>query len=59
MTYVSMKCLCFKNITKWKIHFGNGHRLPFVIGKAPVAGQVLQMSKKGNGQMTITNNTYS
>jgi hypothetical protein len=30
--------------TKWKTHFGNGHRLPLVTGNAPVTNQVLQIS---------------
>jgi hypothetical protein len=32
--------------TTWKTHFGNGHRLPLVTGKAPITGQVLQMSQE-------------
>jgi hypothetical protein len=45
--------------TTWKTHFGNGHRWPLVIGKAPITDQLLQMSQKGDGQMPVTDNTYS
>jgi hypothetical protein len=32
--------------TTCKTHFGNGHRWPLVMGKAPVTDQVLQMSQE-------------
>jgi hypothetical protein len=42
-----------------KTGFGNRRRSPLVTGNAPITDQVLQITKKGNGQMTVTDNTYS
>jgi hypothetical protein len=46
-------------ITTWETDFGKEHRLPLVTGKAPVTDKCYKWAKKGNGQMPVTDKTYS